>query len=498
MSPFIRIHLRVNDSATQKPTPVRMRIASADGTVFAPFGHSTDFPIGRGEAVGGQVYLGGNKYVYIDGACEILLPTGVPLDIEISKGPLYATLHQTVTLKVGQMALRFELARELELQEMISWDARCHFITPHDALLEAAAEDLHLVQLLIAEQRFASQDGHSYRIAPNLAAFSGELHGLSENGRSVLINTFNVHPVLGSLALLNCHRPVFPLSFGGEEADDWSLCAWADQCRRKNGIVVWCDAYRRDAGLAGGEALIAAILGKVDALEISGHDRTQPLLPIYYRLLNSGVRMGLVGSSAKESNRTALGSMRTYTIVREGARTLPDWEEQTRSGATFVSNGPLLDLKVNGFRPGASLTSNGPSSIRVDATSVEPFDKLELIINGKVAIQTDASKLEIERLLPEGGWIAARCIGTQKSALDQQSPIFAHTSPVYVEVAGKIPFAFSSALHSWKDDIDQLREWIQTVGRFEQEKSRTLLLGLCNEAVETLALREATAATREG
>src|SRR5271170_5269585 len=105
MSTIITVHVRINDSRTEKPTPVRLRIAGPNGEFFAPMGRCADFPLGRNEAVGGHVYLAGKKYVYIDGSCEVALLTGVPLEIEISKGPLYNTVRENITLGPGQMSL---------------------------------------------------------------------------------------------------------------------------------------------------------------------------------------------------------------------------------------------------------------------------------------------------------------------------------------------------------------------------------------------------------
>src|SRR5262245_5697070 len=187
-----------------------------------------------------------------------------------------------------------------------------------------------------------------------MSAFSGQTPALEAGNRAVIVNTLNTHPVLGRLGLLNCHRPVFPLSFGGhDQSDDWSLCDWTNQCHRKRGLVVWCDAYRSEFGLLGGEALIAAILGRIDAVEIDSRPRGQPFLPVWYRLLNAGVQLALVGGSGKDSNRMATGAMRTYTLLPGQSRNLGDWVEQTRLGRTCVTNGPLLEFQVNGEGPGS-------------------------------------------------------------------------------------------------------------------------------------------------
>jgi len=491
MSSTITVHVRVNDSATGKPTAVRLRIAGPGGEFFAPFGRFADFPTGRNEAVGGHVYLGGKKYFYIDGSCEMRLPAGVPLDVEISKGLECEPIRQTVTLGPGQMALRFGIRKWINPSNCIAADSRCHFLTPHDAMFEASCEDVDTVHLLAVEQGHVSEDGHRYHTVPNIMAFSGQHFLFEENGRAIAVNTFNIHPALGRLGLLNCHRPVFPLSFGGDFSDDWSLNDWCNQCHRKNGLTIWCDAYRPEAGLAGGEALVAAILGKIDALEFDSRERTQALLPVWYRLLNAGLRLPLVGGSGKDSNRTALGSMRTYVTTNDELHDRT-WVDGVRQGNTFISNGPLLEFTVNGIPAGSAIevAPGQKLAIRATAKSIVPYEKLEIIANGHVVSETGAlAAAEIENDLVDGGWIAARCFGSAKSILDQRSPIFAHTSPVFVTATGKPPYAEPNAIKSLRDEVEQVRHWVESIGRFEQEKSKARLLDLCGEALRTLAQR---------
>ena len=49
------VHVRVNDAATGKPTPCRVRFTDAEGRYYAPFGRLTEFATGRNEDVGGNV-----------------------------------------------------------------------------------------------------------------------------------------------------------------------------------------------------------------------------------------------------------------------------------------------------------------------------------------------------------------------------------------------------------------------------------------------------------
>src|SRR5205823_14830854 len=98
VSQTLNVHVRVTDAATGQPTPVRIRIGGPDGTYYPPVGRPADFPVGRNEDVGGHVYLNGKRYAYIDGGAEFPLPTGIPLTVEISKGPACFPIRETVTL----------------------------------------------------------------------------------------------------------------------------------------------------------------------------------------------------------------------------------------------------------------------------------------------------------------------------------------------------------------------------------------------------------------
>ena len=85
----LTVHVRVTDAETSRPTPVRIRVGGLGGSYFPPLGRPADFPVGRNEDVGGHVFLNGKRYAYIDGGAEYPLPTGVPLEVEITKGPAY-------------------------------------------------------------------------------------------------------------------------------------------------------------------------------------------------------------------------------------------------------------------------------------------------------------------------------------------------------------------------------------------------------------------------
>ncbi|HEX5269488.1 MAG TPA: hypothetical protein VFW33_03325, partial [Gemmataceae bacterium] len=376
------VHLRVNDAATGQPTPVRVRLTDAAGNYYPPLGRLAHFATGRGQAVGGNLLLGAKQYAYIDGACEVPLPAG-PIRAELWKGPEYRPQTVETQLAAGKLALRLSVGRWTDLREQgwYSGDTRAHYLSPAAALLEGAAEDLAVVNVLAFADRVKDQFGAAVPAIPNILDFSGQKPALERPGHLVVVNTHNIHPVLGSLGLLNAHRVVYPVSFGGPDgADDWTLFDWCGQCHRKAGLVVWTRAWHEAKDFPLGEPLADLVLGHVDAFEIDFYeDSPFDVLSDWYDLLNCGFRVPLVGASGKDNNGVPLGAMRTYARLPPGeALTYKGWIEAVRRGDTFVTNGPLLSLSRRPVVPGQ------PVGVRAEARSVVPFEQLELVADGEV------------------------------------------------------------------------------------------------------------------
>jgi hypothetical protein len=485
---MLTVHVRVIDSATGKPTPVRARISGPAGETDVPFGRVADFPTGPGEDVGGHVRLGSRRFVYLDGACEVRLPAGVPLTVEVSKGPEYSPLFREATLGPGQISLRFAIGRWTDLRAAgwFAGDTRVRHLTPHAALLEGAAEGLAVVNLLAAE-----------RPTSDILAFSGTAPALTSPGHQVAVNTLNSHPVLGTVSLLDCHRPVFPLAFGAPAgSDDWSVADWCDQCHRKRGLVIWPDLPRLTDEAPSGETLAAALLGKVDAFELSAFCDAEPTaLADWYQLLDCGLRLPLAGGSGKDSNSVVVGAVRTY------ARLQPDeefsygtWAAAVRAGRTFVTNGPLLTLDVHGKGPGhvfAELPHGRPVGVRAEARGLIPFDQLEVLYNGHVVADRQASGDRQSAVLDSGftpiepGWLAARCRGADR--LHDGQLVYAHTSPVWFHPGGKPPRPAPEAAARLSRVLDRALDWTAHAARCDNPKAREHLLGVLAEARRMLS-----------
>jgi hypothetical protein len=507
------VHVRVNDAARRQPTPVRIRFSSLGGEYFAPLGRLAEFATTWSQDVGGNLQLGDDKYAYIDGTCEIRLPS-TPVIVEVSKGPEYTPISRSITLGPGKLTVRLEIERWINLRSegWYSGDCRAHFLTPQGALLEGAAEGLAVVNLLAEEcelPTFAVSKAiagkplkfeKSVASIPNILAFSGQRPALETPGHMVVVNTHNRAP-FGSVALLNCHRVVYPLSFGlADHFYDWTLADWCDQCHRKRGLVVWTE-LSADRGpnrqgefnrlLRGqhGERLANLILGKIDALEfanetwrscVSDQRTIIGCEATWYLLLNAGFRVPLVGSSGKSDNKTALGAVRTYAFLGSEEFTYGSWIEAIRGGRTFVTRGPLLNFMVNDRPPGAiiDLAESG-ADLRVSAQTrgFTSGDRLEVVCNGVVVAETTASEAQtrmiVETKLPARAscWLAIRCM-RRESDSDTSPMVVAHSSPVYIQVANRSMRTDPIQIKHLVAHLDKTLEWLHSKARFENDRHR--------------------------
>jgi hypothetical protein len=481
MTKLQTIHVRINDAATGKPTPVRVRFSDAVGHYYAPFGRLTRFATGRGVAVGGNVLVDGEPWAYVDGNCEIDLPPG-EVRVQVWKGPEYRPVNETVNLLSGKLSLRLAIERWANLREegWYAGDIRCHFLSPRTALLEGQAEDLAVVNLLITEGRWHGDEGEQVWLA-NIDDFSGQQPVLEAPGHMVVVNSYNAS-LLGDLALLNCHRVVYPLRF---DKANWTLADWCGQCHRKGGLVVWPGGVR---AVELCEALANLTLGTIDGVE-SDAENVRNLRQLW----NAGLRFALVAGSGKDSNRSALGRWRTYAKIGWG-ETLDykRWIEAVRAGRTFISNGPLLWFTVEGQEAGGTVKAAKDQEwvkVRARAASLEPLASLQIVQQGAVVAEAAAKAssrevvLEAEVSGRESGWLQACCTGAKDGA--------ALTSPVYLEKEGA-PLGPTPELDSLARvlaDYPALLQQMDEQNAFARAQDRARLERVFEDALKAVAER---------
>lgn len=158
----------------------------------------------------------------------------------------------------------------------------------------------------------------------------------------------------------------------------------------------------------------------------------------YADYLNLGFRLSAAAGSDVPWGST-IGEVRTYVYTGRECD-IDRWFEGLGKGTTFVSNGPAIDLRVDGRLPGAEVELDAAGEVRVSArTRGHPKVGLprELVVAGPAGAIRKAVRKENERELrldfslevPVSQWLVAH------TACDNGA--VAHTSPVYVVIDGQ-------------------------------------------------------------
>lgn len=448
------IHGKVSDTATGNPTPVRLAFYSKDGRYIPPYGHRTEVDTGTFKDWGADLKLGDSSYAYVDGTFQIELPTG-DVYVEITKGFEYAPIRRKLSIQPNQRELNLEIARTLDLQQQgwVTADTHVHFLSPSTAVLEGQAEGLNIINLL------ATQWGELFTNVGDLA--QGTL--TSRDGETVVwMGTENRQHILGHLAMLGAE--VFPMAAAGPRESYHGDPLW-------DTLADWADAGRERGGLAvsahfpypAGEQAADIVLGKIDAIELFAGSGLR--LQHWYRALNCGYKLPVVGGTDKMGADTPVGGSRTYARMKGEPLNSESWARAVRGGNTFMTTGPLLLFEADGRVPGEEIRlgqGGGGIEVLARAQSVNPIHRVEIVWNGRVVASREhrGGTREItlrERIrVPGPGWLAARCSSRLRPRLT------AHTSPVYVQIPGREVFSETAATYMLTQ-IEAAQTWVETL-----------------------------------
>jgi hypothetical protein len=391
--------------------------------------------------------------------------------------------------------VNLEMPRLVDLRSKgwVSADTHVHFLPPTTGVLEGQAEGLNLVNVL------AAQLGDLFTNVGDIPY--GPL--TSKDGDTMLwVCSENRQHILGHIGLLGVHgEPVYPMSASGPEESYlgdplWrSLAEWADECRERGGLAVGAHFPYPT-----GEIAADIVMGKLDAIELwPDNDRFNTLRCMdYYRYLNCGYRLPLVGGTDKMSANEAVGANRVYAHLGDTEFSFENWAKAVRSGNTFMTTGPLLLFTADGHVPGEEIkfrSGGGTLEVEALATCFFPIHRLEVVVNGRVVASREEPEGAREMILkehvqvPGPGWIAARCTSRYSSAGTGQVPRkVAHTSPVYLVVPGSELFSPPAASY-FLILIDGAQTWVENLATRPDAERFGKLLRLFGDARSKLHQR---------
>jgi hypothetical protein len=440
------VRVSVIDDETGQKVASRVHFRSPEGIPYQPHGHHNHVNSNLGTwhiDVGGDLRFGQVTYAYIDGSCQGWLPRGDVI-VDVARGFEYEPLRQQVRIEPGQQELTLRLKRwtNMNAQRWYSGDTHVHFLGANGAHREAQAEDLNVVNLL------QSQWGHLFTNADDALGAT-----FSNGGNTIVYTTQeNRQHLLGHLTLLGLSEPVMPwCTDGPSEAElggtlETTMAHWADACHAQGGTVVIPHLPNPNGEPA---ALIAT--GRADAVEmIEGYYDGAYKHNEYYRYLNCGYRLPLVGGTDKMDNAVPVGLYRTYAHIPDEQFGYDAWCRAVRAGRTFLSAGPMLRFSVEGRQIGDTLAlpaGGGTVEVEAVADSIFPIHTLEIVQGGQVVAATHEAAgsrqlvLRAKLAIDRHTWLAARCGGPGYYEMTQfhdcwTRGMFAHTSPIYVEVGG--------------------------------------------------------------
>ena len=473
----------------------------------------------------------GLAYFYSDGSIEMTLPAGQARVLAV-RGLTTPAVERPIDVVADQTTVV-----DIELEEV--WDPRTegwysgdhHFhlnyggpysLRPNDLLLPLRAESIDVATPLLANlhNRFEDVEWWGW-----------------ENGDRAPILRFAQEirsHFLGHLGLVGTKTLFWPWIWGPGYSvygdDDRPNAVALQHGRDEGGVGMYVHPVSRpdpfpeaaDLGTPAGAARLAsipvgiipdAVLGDLDALEVACLWSDElGTAELWYRFLNIGMPVALSAGTDIMANfyRTmAIGTTRVYTRP-DGELSFESYLDALRAGRSFVTNGPLLDLRLfaagssagEGVQPGDVLAAGSPAASTSASASASrvgprpgsfqraryelrlfsalPVERVEIVVNGAVVhtesgLAASGSRIITGDLeLPAGGWIAVRAHGGEVMWPAMDSYPFAHTAPIWIgERASTEPGARQRAATELRAALDVAeRRLLQAYGEAEIPRLR--------------------------
>ena len=439
------VHVTVLDDETGRPVPCRVHFRSPEGIPYQPHGHHNQMNSNLGTwhiDVGSDVRLGHITYALTNGAFQGWLPRG-ELIVDVARGFEYDPLRTKVTIEPGQRELTLRIKRWINMnaRRWYSGDSHVHFLSTQGSHRESQAEDLNVVNLLQAQWGSLFTSKEEFTGGPSISRVGDNIVYVSQENRQHF---------LGHMLLWGLKQPVMPWASDGPSEGELggsleiTLSHWADEAHAQGAYVIG-----PHFPMPNGEHAALIATGRLDGVEMLR--QTEINHSHYYRYLNCGYRLPLVGGTDKMSNDVPVGAYRTYVYIPEDEEfNYDNWCKNVARGRTFLSGGPILHFSVDGHRVGDVVKLSGRGSVEVEAwaESILPVHRLEIVQEGRVVASTEDRKgtrrLELKEKIrvDRHTWLAARCGGpnyfdTVRHHDVWSRGIFAHSSPIYVACGGE-------------------------------------------------------------
>jgi hypothetical protein len=469
--PFI--HGQVIDQKTEQLLEAKVHVLDAGGRPAFP--KDAIHKIGPG--------LSG---FYVNGEFTLEVPSGLTT-IWVERGTEYEPLEVSFRVDFGPpKELTIPLRRWTHLPEL-GWypgNTHIHYDEHEDKAdkrlqLDPRVHGLHVTLVSILQRRDIPYAINNYPVG--LLTDFTTAHHVVDCGEENRHNKDTWETGYGHVIFLRLVEPVLPISRGvlvdDGDPDYPPLCYACDEAHRQGGLAIWC---HNGAGM---EAPVAAILGKLDAFNLFDPYWILPEeYTIWYHLLNCGTRL----PASTGSDWYICSNNRVY-VHTDGSFSYAAWLKGLQEGRTFITNGPALFIRAAESQPGDTLIDRANVQVEVEITwqSHHLIDAVELIYNGQVVDSqvfpegSQSGNWHVPLFVQEDGWLAARVFSRQRDSFHQ--PLFAHTSPIWLQV-GHPPVERSSSAAHFIRALDDAMDWVRVSGTFHSRRQQAEVLDLFRAA----------------
>jgi hypothetical protein len=454
----------------------------------------------------------------------------VPLTVTCARGLEFGTAAAAVTPAPGEVA-EVELAPErlhdpaargwygadLHVHMNYSGDLVCG---PDEAACMQVAEGLHLMNLVaanISQTRVYDREAFEATAGRDLPwTTAGRVARFSVEYRNDLLGHVHALGLAGRPARYHSGHD------GSDEPFDWPPNAAVCQELRGLGATVAythpvfspladgtpAQAFTFPRSVEARELVADAALGLVDSVDLIGPSDVEGTAVLYHHLLSCGLRLAATAGTDVwlSHSRGPLfsnppGWARVYADLRGAPLSVAAFAGAVRAGRTLATNGPWVELSVDGHGPGEVVAAAPgrrlPVTVRCRGLGVERLELLGpdgVVAAAEAGQATDDAGVGVGR---DGGGVAELAIDTVVEAHDSlwlcalaRGPghpsvlgpvVFAHTSPVWVEAGGR-PVRRPASARWLLDWLDRFEALVGEHGHFADGGQRAEMAAVVDRA----------------
>jgi hypothetical protein len=434
------VKLRIVDAQTGALVPARVGLYDATGR--APLASDAALKLQRFAddlrmlAVNDRTFWPSTnrQAFYVDSEYEAKVPAG-SYELIATRGLEFRAYHDTVDIKPDRTAdVTIALERYVDMPSTGWYSGDAHIHLTRDNVADpviwgmVAAEDVHVGNLL----EMGNISGTHFKQPKEwgrASRFERDGHFIlsgQEDPRTWFLGHTIHHnlqtPIHAEPNEYFLYKKVFDASHAQGGVSGFAHAGWGQR---------GADPAQMDRGMA-----LLAPFGSVDFIEVLQGGRLTS--DGWYRLLNLGLRVSPAAGSDWPYTDFP-GVVRNY-VKLDGPLNVDRWFESFRAGHTYVTNGPLVELTVNGQPMGSELRVEKGTKLEIFASAdlnpdVDKLDRLEVVVLGDVAHSEPAKGQQAsvtKSLVAEHSlWIAARAFGTRA---EPRNTVIGHTAPIYVVV----------------------------------------------------------------